>query len=73
MLDWLASHARPVVDSVLYSIVGAVILLAAFGLINKFLPFSLKKEIEEDQNVSLAIILGAFLLGLSIIIATAIK
>jgi len=72
-MDWLSQHTRPIVDSVLYSIVGTVILLATFWFIQMILPFSMKKEIEDDQNVSLGIILGAFIIGMSLIISTAIK
>ena len=38
----------------------------------KLTPFSVVKEIEEDQNVALAVIVGAVVLGISIIIAAAI-
>jgi uncharacterized membrane protein YjfL (UPF0719 family) len=73
MEDWLATHLRPFVDSVIYSVIGCVILLAAFWLIERILPFSMKKEIEEDQNTSLGIILGAIIIGLSLIISAAIQ
>jgi putative membrane protein len=72
-MDWFFQHIRPVVDSFVYSVVGSVILLGAFWIIQMILPFSMKKEIEDDQNVSLGIILGAFIIGLSLIISTAIK
>jgi len=64
---------RPVVDSLLYSILGTVILLGSFWVIEKVLPFSLRKEIADDQNVGLGIILGAFILGISFIIGAAIR
>ncbi|HEX3584328.1 MAG TPA: DUF350 domain-containing protein, partial [Thermoanaerobaculia bacterium] len=35
-------------------------------------PFSIRKEIEEDQNISLAILIGSVMLGLAIIIASTI-
>jgi uncharacterized membrane protein YjfL (UPF0719 family) len=73
MEQWIANHARAVVDSVLYSVIGAAVLLGAFWIIEKILPFSLTKEIAEDQNVGLGIILGAFILGLSLIISAAIR
>jgi putative membrane protein len=72
-MDWLSQHARPVVDSILYSVLGTIVLLAAFALIEKVLPFSLRKEVAEDQNVALGIILGAFILGVSLIISSAIR
>jgi uncharacterized membrane protein YjfL (UPF0719 family) len=71
--QWIANHARPVLDSVLYSLLGCLVLFGAFWIIEKILPFSLTKEIAEDQNVGLGIILGAFILGLSMIISAAIR
>jgi len=72
-MEWVTSHVRPIIDSFIYSILGTVILCAAFWFIEKVLPFSMKKEIEEDENVSLGIILGAFIIGISLIIAAAIQ
>jgi len=71
-MDWMSTHARPLVDSIVYSIVGTAVLGLSFYIIEKVLPFSMRKEIAEDHNVSLGIILGAFVIGLSIIIAAAI-
>ena len=73
MEAWITSHIRPIVDSFIYSILGTVILCLTFWFIEKVLPFSMKKEIEEDENVSLGIILGAFIIGISLIIAAAIQ
>lgn len=72
-MEWLSAHTGPIVDSILYSVVGTIVLLASFYAIEKVLPFSMQKEIEQDHNVSLGIILGAFIIGLSIIISTAIR
>jgi uncharacterized membrane protein YjfL (UPF0719 family) len=69
----MSAHARPLVDSIVYSIVGTMVLGLSFYVIEKVLPFSMRKEIAEDHNVSLGIILGAFVIGLSIIIAAAIS
>ncbi len=55
-----------------YSIVGVLVFSAALFLIVKFAPFSVQKEIEEDQNTSLGIIIGSIVIGLSIIIAASI-
>ena len=71
-MDWMSTHARPLVDSIVYSIVGTVVLGLSFYIIEKVLPFSMRKEIAEDHNTALGIILGAFVIGLSIIIAAAI-
>lgn len=72
-MDWLSQHTRPIVDSVVYSVIGTLILGLSFYVIEKMLPFSMRKEIAEDHNVSLGIILGAFVIGLAIIISAAIR
>ncbi|HVW26056.1 MAG TPA: DUF350 domain-containing protein [Polyangiaceae bacterium] len=55
-----------------YSLLGIVVFAISFAVIAKVVPFSIRKEIEEDQNVALAILIGAVILGLSIIIASAV-
>ena len=72
-MDWVASYAKPIVDSLVYSALGTVVLMVAFWIIARILPFSMQKEIEVDQNTSLGIILGAFIIGISMIIAAAIR
>ena len=58
--------------SIIYSGVGVVVFAIVFLLIVKFTPFSIRKEIEEDQNTSLGIIIGSVLIGLAMIISAAI-
>jgi putative membrane protein len=55
-----------------YTIFGLVMFGVAFWIIVKLTPFSIRKEVEEDQNVALAILIGAVMLGLAIIIAATI-
>ena len=59
--------------SVLYiSALGIVIFIIAFWIMVKIAPFSVVKEIEVDQNTSLAILFGSVFIGLAIIIAAAL-
>jgi putative membrane protein len=55
-----------------YAVLGIVIFAAAFWAFAKVAPFSVKKEIAEDQNTALAIVMGSVILGLSIIIAASV-
>ena len=61
----------PLVMAVIFSVLGVVVLLLSFLVIARILPFSIRKEIEEDENTALAIVIGSMILGLSIIIAAA--
>ncbi len=55
-----------------FSALGVVILGLVWLVLIKVLPFSLRKEMEDDQNTALGIVLGCLILGISIIIAAAI-
>jgi uncharacterized membrane protein YjfL (UPF0719 family) len=55
-----------------YALLGIVIFVLAFVLIDKLTPFHLWKEIVEDKNVALAVLLGAMSIGMCIIIAAAV-
>lgn len=55
-----------------FSLLGLLILGVVWLILVKVLPFSLRKEMEDDQNTALGIVLGCLILGISIIIAAAI-
>ncbi len=63
---------KPIVSSLLFSIIGMGVFIAGFMVIKAVLPFDVHKEIEVDQNTSLGIVIGSFILGLAFIIGMAI-
>ena len=63
---------RGVVGSLVYSTVGLVMFAVAFLIINKAVPFSIRKEIEDDQNTSLGIVIAAVILGIAMIVSAAV-
>jgi len=63
---------KAITGSVLYSGIGLGMFVVAYRVMQGILPFSLRKELEEDQNVAVGVLMGAVMLGLAIIIAAAI-
>jgi uncharacterized membrane protein YjfL (UPF0719 family) len=61
-----------VVASVVYSLIGVVVLLVCFIIIEKVSPQNLWREIIEKQNIALSIMAAAFMLAIAIIISSAI-
>ncbi|MCW5957101.1 MAG: DUF350 domain-containing protein [Pyrinomonadaceae bacterium] len=59
--------------TVIFVAIGLVVFAIAFLIVVLVSPFSVKKEIEEDQNIALAIIIGALIIGVAMIIAAAIQ
>ena len=62
-----------VVSSAVFAGIGLAVFAVTFWLMTKLAPFSVKKEIEEDQNVALAVIMAGVLIGISLIIAAAVS
>ena len=60
------------VSAAVFGTLGVVLFALAVKVIAKVVPFSVEKEIAEDQNVALGIVMGAILIGLAIIVAAAI-
>jgi len=60
------------VTTMLFVFLGLVIFALAFFVIQKVTPFSVRKEIEEDHNVALAIVIASVIFGTALIIAAAI-
>ncbi len=61
-----------IVGSLVFSGIGMLMFALAMFIVSKVLPFSIRKEIEEDQNTSLGIVLGSIIIGLSLILSAAI-
>jgi putative membrane protein len=61
-----------VVNAVVYAAIGIVIFAGSFLVLDKLTPYNLWKEIVQEHNLALAILLGAMSLGLCVIIAAAV-
>ena len=58
--------------TVIFVVIGLIVFALAFLIVVLVSPFSMKKEIEVDQNTALAIIFGSIIIGLAMIISAAI-
>jgi len=59
-------------NSVVYTILGVMIFWLAFVVVDKVTPYDLWKELVEEKNVAVAIVVGAMCVGIAIIIGAAI-
>ncbi|MEA2489558.1 MAG: hypothetical protein QOH21_1350 [Acidobacteriota bacterium] len=59
-------------STVVYTLFGVLVFAIAFWAMVKISPFSIRKELEADQNVALAILIGSVILGLAFIIGSAV-
>ena len=64
--------AQNAIAAIIFAIIGLVVLAVSIVLMSKLMPLPFWKEIEEDQNTALGIMVGSIVIGISIIIAAAI-
>jgi len=69
----LENMGDAIVSSAVFAGIGLVVFGVAFWIMNKLSPFSIKKEIEDDQNIALAIIMAGVIIGVSLIISSAVS
>lgn len=60
------------INSIVYAILGILIFITGFIVVDKLTPYDLWKQLVEEKNLALAIVVGAAALGVCLIIAAAI-
>lgn len=69
-IEWLKPGAF--FGSILYALIGVLVFWLSFLVIDKLTPYNLWEELVEKQNVALGIVVGAMVLGISVIVAAAV-
>lgn len=69
MLENLATN---ILAAAIFAFLGIGILAVALVIFDKLTPGTLWKELMEDQNVAIAVVLAGVTIGISIIIAAAV-
>jgi putative membrane protein len=67
-----ALSLRPVLAALLYSALGIIVFGVTFAVIDSITPYHLWKELVEEKNVALAIVVGAIAISIAIIVSAAI-
>ncbi len=66
-------HWAPMVAALVYATIGLVIFAVAFLIVDRLTPYHLWKEIIDEHNTALAIVVGAVAIAISIIVSAAIR
>jgi putative membrane protein len=63
---------RLMLDAALFGLAGIVLLIIGYYLWELITPYNLRREIHENRNIAVAIVVAAFILGMAIIIAASL-
>jgi putative membrane protein len=64
--------SKGVINSLVYAIIGILVSILSFKIVDFIIPGKLSHQIAEDRNVAVAIVAASLILGICIIIAAAI-
>ena len=66
-------HWAPMLAALVYAAIGLIVFAVAFLIVDRLTPYHLWREIIDEKNVALAVVVGAVAIGISIIVASAIR
>ena len=69
-IEWLKPGIF--LSSILYALIGVLVFLVCFVIVDKLTPYHLWHQIVEEKNVALAIVVGSIAIAIGLIVAAAI-
>jgi uncharacterized membrane protein YjfL (UPF0719 family) len=72
MMDYalLGTH---LINTLVFTVLGLLLFALAFWLMELVTPFSIRKELEEDQNTAVAIVMSAVVIGIAVVLHGALS
>ena len=71
-MDW-ERETQALAISLVYAVVGIAMLLVAYKLFDRFTPTKMDEAIFERGNVAVAIAVGAYMIGVAIVVSGALR
>ncbi len=65
-------HIGAFINALVYALLGIVLFVVAFTVLDRITPYALWREIVEHKNLALAVLVGCMSIGMCIIIAAAV-
>lgn len=63
---------RLLLDASLFGVAGIALLIVGYYIWELVTPYNLRRELQENKNVAVAVVVAAFIIGMAIVIAAAL-
>lgn len=73
MPEHITQELWELIPTIIYFVVGVALFGISVWIMERVSPFSIRKEIEQDHNVALGIIMGSGIIALAIVLAAVIR
>ena len=68
-----ASLGTLLLDASLFGVAGIALLIIGYYIWELITPYNVRKELHENKNVAVAIVVASFILGMAIVIAASLN
>lgn len=71
----MAGHVplwRLLLDASVFGVAGIALLIVGYYIWELITPYNLRRELQENKNVAVALVVASFILGMAIVIAAAL-
>jgi putative membrane protein len=63
---------RLLLDAAVFGVAGIALLIVGYYIWELVTPYNLRRELQENKNLAVAIVVASFILGMAIVIAAAL-
>jgi len=63
---------RMILDATILGITGVVILILGYYIWELVTPYNLRRELQDNKNVAVAVVAASFIIGMAIVVAAAL-
>ncbi|HBX50747.1 MAG TPA: DUF350 domain-containing protein [Bacteroidales bacterium] len=71
-IDLMANIQKGVLETIIFSVLGIIFCVLGYKVVDWLVPGNMGKQIADDKNLALAVVAGAMILGICIIVAASI-
>lgn len=63
---------RMLLDVTIFGVIGIVLLIVGYYIWELVTPYNLRRELQENKNVAVAVVAASFIVGMAIVLAAAL-
>jgi uncharacterized membrane protein YjfL (UPF0719 family) len=63
---------RMILDVTIFGVIGIALLIVGYYIWELVTPYNLRRELQENKNVAVAVVAASFIVGMAIVVAAAL-
>jgi uncharacterized membrane protein YjfL (UPF0719 family) len=67
-----ASLWRGILDATIFGVTGIALLIVGYYIWELVTPYNLRRELQENKNLAVAVVAASFIVGMAIVVAAAL-